>query len=215
ATGQGSHIDIAMTDAMFTFAWYALATGFTSGHFPGSGELALAGGSPRYQLYPTKDHKLVACAALEQKFWLAFCAAIGLSGPLMNDIADPVATRAAAAKLIAARTADEWRPVLAAADCCATIVATLDEAMHDPHFAVRGTFNHEVAGPSGRKLRALPLPIAPPFRAPPDETRKTPRLNADADALFHSAGSMQQGEVSAEQQHADKEAEPEHLGPDA
>src|SRR5262249_39745090 len=124
------------------------------------------------------------------------------------------APKAAAAKLIAARTADEWRPVLAAADCCATIVATLEEAMHDPHFAARGTFGREVSGSSGRKLRALPLPIAPAFRAPSGKARKLPRLNADADSLFHPAGSVQQREVGAEQQHAGKEAQAEHIGPD-
>ncbi len=34
-SGQGVHLDIAMTDAMFTFAWYALALGQASGRFPG------------------------------------------------------------------------------------------------------------------------------------------------------------------------------------
>jgi crotonobetainyl-CoA:carnitine CoA-transferase CaiB-like acyl-CoA transferase len=216
ATGRGCHIDIAMTDALFTFAWYGLATGFVAGHFPGSGELALAGGSPRYQLYPTRDGKLVACAALEHKFWLAFCAAIGLSGPLMNDIGDPGATKAAVAKLIAARTAADWRPVLAAADCCATIVATLDEAVNDPHFAARGTFSGEVSGSSGKKLRALPVPIAPAFREKSGEVKKSPRLNADADSLSHGTGSaVQQSEVGAERQHAEEKAQPEHVGPDA
>jgi alpha-methylacyl-CoA racemase len=216
ATGRGCHVDIAMTDAMFTFAWYALATGFATGQFPANGELALAGGSPRYQLYPTKDGKLVACAALEQKFWLAFCAAVGLSGPLMNDVADPAATKTAVAKLIAARGADEWRPVLAAADCCATIVATLDEALHDPHFAARGNFSGEVSGSSGKRMGALPVPIAAPFRDHAGEAKKAPRLNADADELFHRFTSpVQQGEMGAEQQHADEEAEPEHLGADA
>jgi crotonobetainyl-CoA:carnitine CoA-transferase CaiB-like acyl-CoA transferase len=33
-SGQGAFIDIAMTDAMFTFAWYALALGSASGRFP-------------------------------------------------------------------------------------------------------------------------------------------------------------------------------------
>jgi alpha-methylacyl-CoA racemase len=216
ATGRGCHVDIAMTDAMFTFAWYALATGFATGHFPANGELALAGGSPRYQLYPTKDGKLVACAALEQKFWLAFCAAIGLSGSLANDVADPAATKTAVAKLIAARSAEEWRPVLAAADCCATIVATLEEALHDPHFAARGNFSHEVSGSSGKKLRALPVPIAAPFRDAAGKAKKAPRLNADADDLFHRfASAVQQGEMGAEQQHADEEAEAKHLGADA
>jgi len=32
-TGQGCHIDIAMTDAMFTFCWHALALGAATGKF--------------------------------------------------------------------------------------------------------------------------------------------------------------------------------------
>jgi crotonobetainyl-CoA:carnitine CoA-transferase CaiB-like acyl-CoA transferase len=176
-TGAGCHLDIAMTDAMFTFGWYALAIGAATGRYPGARELPLAGGSPRYALYPTKDGRLVACGALEQKFWHAFCDAIALPAPLRNDLADPPATRAAIAATIAARTADEWRPIFAQADCCATIVASLEEALRDPHFITRGLFAHAVAGASGKTMPALPLPLAPEFRAPPD-AKPAPSLAA-------------------------------------
>lgn len=166
-SGVGCHLDIAMTDAMFTFAWYALALGTAGGRFPKPGEMALAGGSPRYQLYPTRDGKIVACGALEQKFWASFTTAIGLAGEFVDDRRDPMATRNAVAKLIVARSSEEWRPVLAAADCCATIVAPLEEAMRDPHFVERGLFAHEIATSTGKTLPALPLPIAPQFRGPP------------------------------------------------
>ena len=59
-SGEGCHLDIAMTDAMFTFAWYALAFGAAIGRFPQPGELPVAGASPRYQLYRTRDGRLVA-----------------------------------------------------------------------------------------------------------------------------------------------------------
>ena len=162
-TGAGCHLDIAMADAMFTFAWHAFAAGQV-GRYPGSGEAPLAGGSPRYQLYPTRDGRLVACAALEQKFWLAFCAAIGLAAPFIEDDRDPAATRAAVAALIAARSAQDWRPVLAAADCCATIVVPLEEALRDPHFVGRGLFAYEVAAQGGKAMTALPVPIDRAFR---------------------------------------------------
>ena len=174
-SGQGCHLDIAMTDAMFTFAWYALALGAATGRFPKSGELMLAGGSPRYQLYPTKDGKIVACGALEQKFWMAFTAAIGLVAEFVNDLRDARATRDAVAKLIAARTAEQWRPILAQADCCATIVMPLEQAMRDPHFVARGLFAHKIAGASGKTIPALPLPIAPEFRDKPG-AKKAPTL---------------------------------------
>jgi alpha-methylacyl-CoA racemase len=124
--GQGCHLDIAMTDAMFTFGWYALALGAAIGRFPKPGEMWLVGGSPRYQLYPTKEGKIVACGAIEQNFWVAFAGAIGLAVEFLNDTHNPKAARDAVAELIAGRTSDEWRPIFAAADCCATIVVSLE-----------------------------------------------------------------------------------------
>jgi alpha-methylacyl-CoA racemase len=166
ATGEGCFIDIAMADAMFTFAWHALASGFAEHRFP-PGVTRLTGGSPRYQLYPTRDGKLVACAALEQKFWLAFCAAIGLAAPLMDDRMDATATTTAIAHIIATRTSQEWRPVFAEADCCATIVTELEHAIADPHFVGRGLFAHEVVTAKGTAMPALPVPIDPGFRTAP------------------------------------------------
>lgn len=166
-SGQGAFIDIAMTDTMFTFAWYALALGTVGGRFPKPGDLALAGGSPRYRLYPTKDGRIVACGALEQKFWLAFASAVGLSAEFIDDRRDPKATGDAVAKLIVVRTAEEWRPLLAQADCCATIVTPLQDALRDPHFVERGLFAHEIETASGKTMPALPVPIDPQFREPP------------------------------------------------
>jgi crotonobetainyl-CoA:carnitine CoA-transferase CaiB-like acyl-CoA transferase len=162
-SGQGCHLDIAMTDAMFTFAWYALALGAVA-KFPKPGEMWLVGSSPRYQLYPAKDGRIVACGAIEQKFWESFVAAIGLAPEFADDKRDPVATRNAVAKLIAAKTSHEWKSILAAADCCATIVAPLEEAMRDPHFVERGLFSHKIETASGEAIPALPVPIAPAFR---------------------------------------------------
>jgi len=175
-TGQGCRIDIAMTDAMFTFAWAALALGAATGRFPKPGDMWLVGGSPRYQIYPAKDGKLVACGALESKFWMAFTAAIGLAKEFADDKRHPEATRAAVAKLIAAKTSDEWRPIFAKADCCTTIVTPLENAIRDPHFVRRGLFAHKVATASGKSLAALPLPIAEQFRGAP-ATKNAPPLD--------------------------------------
>jgi crotonobetainyl-CoA:carnitine CoA-transferase CaiB-like acyl-CoA transferase len=179
ATGQGCHVDIAMANAMFTFAAHALAAGQATGEFPRSGGARLSGGSPRYQLYPTSDGRLVACAALEQKFWLTFAAAIGLAPVFVDDRRDPAATTAAVAAIIARRSAAEWRPVFAAADCCVTIMSTLEEALVDPHFAARGLFSHRVAGPSGQTMPALPVPIDPAFRDDPMRVKSVPKLGGE------------------------------------
>jgi crotonobetainyl-CoA:carnitine CoA-transferase CaiB-like acyl-CoA transferase len=182
ATGEGVYLDIAMTDAMFTFAWYAYAIGQATGTYPGPGEIRLVGGSPRYRLYPTRDGKLVACGALEQKFWISFCNTIGLPAPLMDDLADPAASKAAIAAIIARETAEHWRPKFAAADCCVTIMACLEEALHDPHFVERGLFAHRVSSASGNTMAALPMPIAATLRAAPD-AKPSPGLGADNDLI--------------------------------
>jgi alpha-methylacyl-CoA racemase len=178
-TGQGTYIDIAMADAMFTFAWYALATYHTSGRNPGPGELRHNGGSARYRLYPTSDGKIVACGALEQHFWLAFAKAIGLSEQFIDDERDVNATAEAIRKIIAAKPAAHWKPIFAQADCCVTIMATLEEALSDPHFIERGLFAWKIASPDGGTMPALPLPIAPQFRID-EEVRAAPALSKGA-----------------------------------
>jgi alpha-methylacyl-CoA racemase len=175
-SGQGCRIDVAMTDAMFTFTWAALALGVATGRFPKPGEMWLVGGSPRYQIYPAKDGKLVACGAIEQKFWITFTKAISLPTQFIDDTRDPKATRDAVAKLIAGRTSDEWRTIFAAADCCTTIVIPLEEAMCDPHFVERGLFAHKVETASGKSMPALPLPISPVFRESPG-AKTAPKLD--------------------------------------
>lgn len=176
-TGQGCHVDIAMTDAMFTFMAHALASGQATGRFPGMGGARLSGGSPRYQLYPTRDGRLVCCAALEQRFWEPFTAAIGLAPEFVDDRRDPMATRDAVAAIIAGRTADEWRPVFAKADCCVTVMASLEEALRDPHFQARGLFAHTVTGPGGAAMPALPVPIDAAFREPAGTAKAVPKLS--------------------------------------
>lgn len=176
-SGEGAHLDIAMTDAMFTFAWYALALGQASGRFPGAGELSLAGGSPRYALYPTKDGRLVACGALEEKFWHGFTQAIGLPAKFVDDKRDPQATHKAVAQIIASRDSETWRPIFAKADCCVTIVAPLEQAIRDPHFKARGLFAHWLESRGGKTMTALPVPIVGQFRGPPGVAKKAPPLD--------------------------------------
>jgi len=75
--------------------------------------------------------------------------------------------------------ADEWRPLFATADCCVTIMATLEEALRDPHFVERGLFAHRVAGPTGATMPALPVPIDPQFRDDAGAVKVVPKLGGD------------------------------------
>src|SRR5204862_1187901 len=116
------------------------------------------------------------------KFWLTFCNTIGLPAALMNDLADPAATKAAIADIIRRDTAEHWRPKFAAADCCVTIMASLEEALHDAHFVERGLFAHKVTGASGATMPALPVPIAETLREKPS-AKGSPKLGAAHETL--------------------------------
>lgn len=178
ATGRGRHLDIAMSDNLFTFMYWAIGNGLAAGQWPGNGTDLVTGGTPRYRLYPTRDDKMVAAAPIEQKFWDAFCDVIGLEARLRDDARDPAATAEAVARLIAADTADHWRALFRDADCCCTIVASLEHALADPHVAERGLFNHVLRNAEGAMMPALPVPVDAAFRSPPDVPVEAPALGA-------------------------------------
>lgn len=175
-SGQGCHLDIAMTDAMPTFAWYGLAQGQASGRYPQGGEGLLTGGSPRYGLYATADGWFLAVGALEEKFWATFCVAIGLGEALRDDRRQPEATRVAVSALIGAQPAAHWRGLLEPLDCCCTVVRTLEEALVDPQLTARGLLDRQAEEPGGRRIVSTPLPLAPVFRDAAPALRKVPAV---------------------------------------
>jgi crotonobetainyl-CoA:carnitine CoA-transferase CaiB-like acyl-CoA transferase len=174
ATGEGCHLDIAMAEQSLTFAVGGLAELWATGSAPSPASWLLTGGSPRYQLYPTSDGQWLAAAPLEEKFWQRFCALIDLPGPLRDDRRDAQATRRAVAERIKAEPAATWAGRFAGEDVSCAIVATLEEAVRDPQIASRGALAHRLAV-AGREIPALPVPVAPEFRRPP-ETAAAPPL---------------------------------------
>ncbi len=182
--GKGCHLDIAMTDAMASFAWYGLAQGQALGRYPEGGEGLLTGGSPRYALYPTQDGWFLAVGALEPKFWETFCEAIALEPALRDDRRDPPATRDAVAAIIASQAATHWRGVLEPRDCCCTVARTLAEAAADPHMTARGLFDAQAQEPGGRRMVSTPLPLAPVFREKAAAMRDVPASGARTKAVL-------------------------------
>jgi crotonobetainyl-CoA:carnitine CoA-transferase CaiB-like acyl-CoA transferase len=178
-TGRGCYLDISMCDNLFTWMFWAFGKVAVGGIEPRNGTELLTGGSPRFHLYPTSDGKVVAAAPLEQKFWEEFCDIIELDADLRNDRRDPQRTAQRCAGIIAQNTAETWRARFSGRDCCCSIVATIGEALNDPHFKARGVFDHLLANGSGGSIPALPMPIAPCFRGRPSEARAAPQLGAD------------------------------------
>ncbi|WFP65567.1 MULTISPECIES: CaiB/BaiF CoA-transferase family protein [unclassified Mesorhizobium] len=176
ATGKGRHLDIAMTDNLFTFMYWAMGSGLVTQKWPGNGTDLVTGGTPRYRLYPTQDGRFVAAAPIEQKFWDHFCDLIDLQQRYRDDTIDPSETVRQVTTIISSRPSQHWRESFAGRDCCCSIVATLKEALADPHFAARGVFSHLVTNEAGQTLKALPVPINAGFRGDAGEPLAAPIL---------------------------------------
>jgi crotonobetainyl-CoA:carnitine CoA-transferase CaiB-like acyl-CoA transferase len=167
-TGVGCKLDIAMADNLFALMYWGIGNGLAAGDWPQPGGELVTGGSPRYNIYATRDGRFLAAAPLEQKFWDNFCALLEVPEALRDDARDPAATRDAIAERVRERTADELTALFAGRDVCCAIVASLEDAMRDPHFAARGVFARTLTA-AGGAMSALPVPVADGFRAPERE----------------------------------------------
>lgn len=183
-TGQGCRIDVSMTDNMFMLMSWALGRSLVTGKWPNPGREQLTGGSPRYQLYPTADGRHVAVGALEQKFWETFCEIIALPEEFHDDTADARAVIAKVRQIIAEKPAEHWKAAFTGKDCCCSVVATLEEAMREPHFHMRGLFDHTLVNEDGADLPAIPVAITPALRVDAKTPRSAPALGAHNDELL-------------------------------
>jgi crotonobetainyl-CoA:carnitine CoA-transferase CaiB-like acyl-CoA transferase len=156
--GRGIHLDVAMADNLFTFMYRGLGSGFASGRWPRPGQELLTGGSPRYNVYRTKDDRWLAAAPLEQRFWQNFLRVIE-APHLLDDSTDPRATRAAVAAIVESRTADDWMQRFDGVDACVSVVRTLDDALQQPHFKARGLLAGTLGDGRGAQIPALPVPV--------------------------------------------------------
>ena len=180
-TGEGTYLDIAMGENLLSFVYWGIGNGISVGMWPGGGDALVTGGSPRYQIYATADGRYLAAAPLEEKFWNNFCSIIGLTGDMRSPSADPKAAIAAVAAIIKRKSAVAWKAEFEGQDVCCSIVARLEEAVADPHFAARKVFGRNLSV-AGKAVPALPLPVADAFRA--KTTNPPPRLGASTAKLL-------------------------------
>ncbi len=177
--GGGCRLDIAMADSLFTTMYWGLGNGYAVGQWPRPGSDLVTGGTPRYQIYRTRDDRFLAVAPLEDKFWKQFLDAIG-APELLDDSRDPQGVRARVAAILRTRDAADWEQRLAGIDSCVNRVRTLDEAVRNAHFVGRDLFAWRVEDAAGRSMPALPVPVASVFRRPVQQALRFPQLNEAA-----------------------------------
>ena len=174
--GVGDSIDISMHDAALYWMMLPGARDLIEGGEKAAGELPTFGEHASYNVYKTRDGRSIALGALEEKFWVAFCQAIGrpdLSARHATGEADQAALLNEMRALFAERTRDEWMGLLTSHDVCATPVNTPREALADPHVVARGTVRDHG---TYRSIRAPFLRELPNLGPPPEVGEHTDEI---------------------------------------
>jgi len=157
-TGQGSHVDVAMTEGSLAHNIFALHAIETLGRVQARGADLLTGGVPCYGVYATQDGRYLAVGALESKFWRVLCEALDrpdlIAGQLSTGHAGALVRQQLAA-VFAQRTQAQWIERLADIECCVSPVLSLDESLADAQVRARDMI---VSGADGIRQ------YAPPFR---------------------------------------------------
>ena len=180
---EGSYIDLSMTENLFPFMFWGLGSGFAHNKWPGNSDGVLSGGSPRYNIYKTSDGSYVAAAPLEDRFWNKFCKAIELPKKFIKMQNNQEKVIQEIRKIIGQKEKNYWLDVFNKADCCCSIVKSIEEAINDNHFKVRKIFENKIINNLGEEIPALPIPIDMQFRK--DQKRASaPSLGDVNDQFF-------------------------------
>ena len=137
--GSGTYLDISMAECVLSFS-QAVSAPATLGSDPRPGETDLTGGLPWYDVYESGDGRYVTLAALEPRFWRAFCEAV--DRPDLEDAhgtTDPAereALRAELAEVFASRSREQWA-ALEETEVPVEPVLTPAEAIEHPQFESR------------------------------------------------------------------------------
>lgn len=177
-TGKGRFVDVSMCEAAMPFATFGLMSAF-AGEEVARGLSALAGAIAPFGTYATKDGRAMALGALEPKFWLAFCAAVGLEGDMSALAPGPhqVELKERVRALFASRTFAEWCAIASATDCCLEPVLLPAELLDDPQHVARGALPRD---------GSLPYVRTPGADAP--ASGPAPAQGEHSEAILREAG---------------------------
>lgn len=160
-TGEGCYIDVAATDSLISTNWFGFTLHANDERITDRSSLPVTAGGDgaRYQLYETRDGRILLFCAIEHRFWENFCRAVGREDLIEHgDERAPVDFAGEAADLrhelqaiFHSRTLSEWMDLALERDVAmGPSLGTAEEIREDPHLQQRGLFvegEHPQAGP--------------------------------------------------------------------
>jgi alpha-methylacyl-CoA racemase len=187
-TGRGQYVDIAMLDGTMLVIAQALAAYFSNGKIPIRGAEANDGGSPFYNMYETKDGKIITIASVEPWFYANLCRALNCEQfiPEQHNHARWPEMREHFTQVFKTKTRDEWWDHLTKADICVGRMLTLEELEHDPQIRARNMIV-EVETPTGEKVKQVGISVK--LSETPGSIRSlAPELGQHTDAILADLG---------------------------
>ncbi len=188
ATGQGTHLDVSVADGVLSLMALGIDQLLATGEEPAPGGDLLSGRYACYDVYPARDGRWLAVAAIEPAFWANLCRALGLDRWIPQQLDDAVQDeiRADLRAAFGATDRDEWVARLASADTCVAPVQSIAEVCRDPHFAQRGAFAWAEHPTHGRFQQLAPVLAGADRAALPARLRDA--SDSDAAEILGGAG---------------------------
>ncbi len=139
-TGEGADLDTSLMETVLAWQSGGLTTTVRAEAAPVRAAGLLNGGAACYQIYRTADGRFISTGNLEEKFWAAFCTALGHPEwidrqwePLpQTGLIEEVAA------VVASRPLAHWEKVLGEIDSCFEPIRDFAEIADHPHVRARG-----------------------------------------------------------------------------
>ncbi len=134
-TGKGGYIDVSLFET--ALSWQSIGM-IVAGRDPNKikrGHGLLTGGAAYYHIYQTSDRRFMALAAIEEKFWAAFCRAVDRPEWVARQN-EPLPQKSLIADLqmlFTARNFEQWCQVATQVDCCMEPILNHQEVIAHSH----------------------------------------------------------------------------------
>jgi crotonobetainyl-CoA:carnitine CoA-transferase CaiB-like acyl-CoA transferase len=187
-TGRGQYVDISMMDGSMALMAQSFASFFANGRLPARGETPLDGAIPNYNLYETKDGKIITIGAIEPWFFANLCRALGREDLVEHEYnsARRAEIQESFRAIFRTKTRDEWFEILSRTDVCVGKMNTLDEVEADPQVRARKMIV-ELDTPEGRKVKQVGISVK--LSETPGSIRSlAPTLGQHTEEVMHGLG---------------------------
>lgn len=169
-TAQGAFLDLSLAETVLAWQSVNLTSALRPGFEPALAANLLNGGAACYQIYRCADGRFASLAAIEEKFWANFSAAVGHPEWIARqwEAMPQAALVGDVAAVFAARSSAEWETLLGAVECCFGLVVDPADAPDHPQITARGMVARlDATDPTIEALFPVHVNGAPPGRRPP------------------------------------------------